>query len=122
MRPTGSEYNKTISRNKRDLEIALELRLPPLNPEEAKKVWSELIQREIMLEQVAEWINAGWLKPERTQRLVNEAQAQITEHQERLEDQHRPDYPTTNADRLDINKLLRQTLDYLQQNQAFFFR
>ncbi|MEJ2557575.1 MAG: hypothetical protein P8186_15380, partial [Anaerolineae bacterium] len=103
----------------RELEIALGLRLPPFSQEEAGKAWPELIQREMLLQKMAGWLVAGLVDPAATQSVVDQANLQVDELSERLEDHPRPTYPQTDAERLDLIQFLLEAIDYLSQNQGF---
>ena len=109
---------KYIARQ-RELEVKLGLRLPPFTKEEAHDAWPELFQREALLKKMAEWLEAGFLKPETTQKMVEQASHQVDELLEQLEGHARLTYPQTDTDRLDLINFLLEAVDYLSQNQSF---
>ncbi|MBE7473847.1 MAG: hypothetical protein DPW09_08760 [Anaerolineae bacterium] len=103
----------------RELEIALKLRLPPFTPEEARRAWPELFHREALLQKIGEWLAAGLIDPSITQPLVDQTTRQVDDLLEQLEDYPRPDYPQTEADRLDLTNFLLEAAAYLRQNHSF---
>jgi hypothetical protein len=109
---------KYIARQQ-ELEIVLLLRLPPFTPEEARNAWPELFRREALLQKITEWLAAGLIKPTATQKMVDQATHQVDDLFEQLEGHPRPNYPQTDADRLDLTNFLLEAVDYLRQNQSF---
>lgn len=106
------------AQRRRDLEIALGLRLPHFSAAEAQQAWPQLIQREALLQKLAEWLAAGWLKPTSSQSLVDQVTDQTQDLTEQLEGHPRPTYPQTEADQLDIINFLLQAAEHLQQNHS----
>ncbi len=104
---------------RRELEVALGLRLPPFTEAEAQAAWPDLFQREILLAEVATWIQTGYVDPAAAQTLLAQARRQIDELVEQLAGHARPTYPATDTDRLDLTDFLLEAVDYLRQNDCF---
>ncbi len=103
---------------RRELELALGLRLPAFSEAEAEEAWPDLIQRELLLEKVAEWLAKGLINPVATQTMVDEARRQVDELQEQLEGHPRPPYPETDRQRLEIVNFLLEAVNYLRQHNG----
>ncbi|NJN99423.1 MAG: hypothetical protein HC875_37660, partial [Anaerolineales bacterium] len=104
---------------RRELEITLNLRLPPFTLEEARLAWPQLFQREALLQKMGEWLAAGQIDPLSTQALVDQTSQQVEDLLEQLEGQPRPGYPQTEADRLGTTNFLLDAATRLGQNHSF---
>lgn len=102
-----------------ELEIMLCLRLPPLSEEEAQQAWHELIQLELILIEIENWLKCNILKPEPTQKIIGIYQAKIAELQERLADYPRPNYPDGDEDYLAVVQFYFETMDLLDVGRCF---
>jgi hypothetical protein len=107
-----------ISRQK-NLEIALGLRLPPFSKEEAREAWPELIQRETLLQEMAEWFAARLVNQALIHTLHDQINQQVSDLLEQLDGHHRPRDPETNADQLNLTNFLLEAVEHLSQNKGF---
>jgi hypothetical protein len=67
-----------------ELEIALDVRRPPLSPEEALESAWELAWLEALIEKTHHWAQRGWVKPEPAAMLIAQSSRRIEELRERL--------------------------------------
>jgi len=104
---------------KRELEIALGLRLPLFTPEEAKWAWPQLIQFEVLLQKLSGWSAAGLLNPATGQVTITQARYQIEEFQEQLAGHARPTILRTPAAQLKLTTYLLKVVGVLEQNGGF---
>lgn len=71
-------------RRHEELEMALGLRLPPLDPEEATQARWELICLEKLIEEVTHWVESGWARPGSSQVLIERSSTRAEELRRRL--------------------------------------
>ena len=71
-------------RRREELEVALGLRLPPLDPEEARQARWELICLEELIEEATHWVESGWARPEPAQELIERSSTRAEELRRRL--------------------------------------
>ena len=119
-----SEYNRqriqqVYYSRQRQLEVELDLRLPPFTEAEAKAGWSDLFQREALRQALVEWQTAGRLKPQSAQLIIERVEAQIKELTQQLEGHQRPSATPMLEDRLETTRFLLEAVDYLHQNNGF---
>ncbi|HEX9924611.1 MAG TPA: hypothetical protein VGD99_18280, partial [Anaerolineae bacterium] len=110
---------KQYTSRQRELEVTLGLRLPPFNQAEARAAWPDLIQREILLEKVGDWLEAGLIRPIVTRTMVEQARSQVDDLREQLEGYARPNFPRTDSERLDTINFLLEAVTYVRQRQGF---
>lgn len=102
-----------------EVETSLGLRQPRIAVAEAKKLWPDLIKRQILLARIAEWQEAGWLNEVATQPLVTQAEAQVAELTNKLEGHVPPIYPHSEADQLAVIDFLLEGVKFLSENDGF---
>ena len=102
-------------RRREELEVTLGLRLPPLDPEEARQARWELICLEALIEEATYWVESGWVKPEPAQELIARSSTRAEELRHRLTAS--PEFATLSfdspQDTLKVLEHLREALDDL---------
>jgi len=104
-------------RRRRELEIELELRPPPLSPEAARQAVGERLCLRQLLTLLSEWVERGWIKPDAAETLATQSQERIEELCIRLSEPDTPSVPAFDspAERVALLKSLRDELDRLHQ-------
>ena len=113
------KITQTYIARQHELEIKLGLRLPPFSDEEARKAWPELFRRETLLQQMAEWQQAGFVTPAASSAITDAASLQVDDLLEQLEGRARPVYPRTDAERLGLTNFLLEAVAHLSQSDGF---
>jgi hypothetical protein len=67
-----------------ELEELLDVRLPPLSPEEARQMAWELAWLEALIEKMSRWAQRGWIKPEPAGSLIEQSSHRAEELRQRL--------------------------------------
>jgi hypothetical protein len=117
---TVSNLKKIFTAQRKDILVALGLRLPSFTPEEAKKAWVELTHLETLFEKVDEWRDAGYFNEEmKSLDPVKRQRALADELRQRLEEYPRIELPQTDQDRLITVNFLLDNIDLLASRQWF---
>lgn len=112
---------KQYTRRQRKLEIALELRPPPLTPQEARDAAKEMLRLRQLLQLLNQWNQRDWVKSEAADELTERSRKRIKELKDR---QAEPDTPPAAAierpaDRVTLLKSLQDMLDQLREENAW---
>jgi len=101
----------------RKMEIELELRLPPLSPEAARRAAQEALRLRQLLTLLNQWVERDWVRPDVADGLAEQGQERIEELRARLSEPDSPSVPALDrpAERVSLLKSLRGELDRLQQ-------
>jgi len=108
-------------RRQRGLEVELELRPPPLTPQEAHDAAKEVLRLRQLLYLLGQWHGRGWVRPDGAGDLAARSRERIKELQARLAE---PDAPPATAierpaDRVALLESLRGELDRLHQEDGW---
>ena len=108
-------------RRRRELEIELGLRSPPLSPDEARRAAKERFRLRVLLTLLANWVVHGWIKPDAAKDLTIQTEKHVDEIHARLSE---PDTPPVTvfdspADRVTLLKSLLDDLDRLHQEDVW---
>jgi hypothetical protein len=79
------KITQAYTARQRELEIKLGLRLRPFSDEEARKAWPELFHREALLQEMAEWLQAGLVTLAASSAITDAASLQVDDLLEQLE-------------------------------------
>jgi len=118
---TRDQLQKRYSRRQRELQVALELRPPPLTPQEARDGAREVLRLRQLLHLLDRWSKRGWIEPVAADDLITHSQERIGEIRARLAE---PDTPPATAierpaDRVELLKSLHSTLDRLREKDVW---
>lgn len=119
--PTARErLQERYLRRRRELEIELGLRPPPLSPEEARRAAWEAQHVQLLLTFLPRWVERGWIRPDVAGDLTARNQERIEELCARLAEPHTPPVPAFKrpADRVALLKSLHDELDRLHQESG----
>ncbi|OQY23581.1 MAG: hypothetical protein B6I35_03420 [Anaerolineaceae bacterium 4572_32.2] len=112
---------KQYTRRQHELEIALELRPPPLTPEEARRALRERLRLRQLLHLLDQWGARGWIKLDAANALATRTRERIEEIRARLLESDTPLLPAFErpADRVALLESLHDTLDWLQKENVW---
>jgi hypothetical protein len=108
-------------RRRRELEIELGLRSPPLSLEEARSAARERFRLRLLLTLLADWVTHGWIKPDAARILTTQTEKHVDEIRARLSEPNTPSVTAfdSGADRVALLKSLLDNLDRLHQENAW---
>jgi hypothetical protein len=112
----GERLRIRYLRRREELEVALGLRLPPFDPEEAAQARWELLCLEELIEEVTHWVESGWARPEPAQELIERSSMRAEELRHRLaacSELAAPPFDRRPQDTLKMLGHLREALDDL---------
>ncbi|MDY7077796.1 MAG: hypothetical protein SXV54_12820, partial [Chloroflexota bacterium] len=108
-------------RRRRELEIELGLRLPPLTPEKARDALQERLRLQQLLHLLDRWIERGWIRPYAADVLIAQSRERVEELGARLSEPGTPPVAAFDdpADRVALLKSLHDELIKLHQEGAW---
>ncbi|MEA3339694.1 MAG: hypothetical protein U9R15_06980, partial [Chloroflexota bacterium] len=115
------KLQKRYFRRQRELEVALELRSPPLTAQEARDAAREVLRLRQLLQLLNQWGRRDWVKPAATDDLTARSRERIRELRARLAE---PDTPPATAierpaDRVTLLKSLHDELNQLREENVW---
>jgi len=112
-RDTAEDLHGRYTRRRNELQVTLNLRLPPLTPAVAQQAWWEIACLEELLDELPTWVDNGWARPQAVETLIEESQHRIRTLRDRLT--HGPPSPAfdTPSDELALLRFLRGSVDDL---------
>ncbi|MBU1662336.1 MAG: hypothetical protein KKD28_12790 [Chloroflexi bacterium] len=104
---------------RREIEVAVGLRLPAFTEEEARRAWPLLDRLAVLRGQMAQWRADGLLNSGNAQPIEDQLRGQTDELIERLEDRPRDEIPRTDALRLELVDFILESVDYWGRADVF---
>jgi hypothetical protein len=114
-----TEVRRAYAARQRELEVALDLRPPPLTADEARDVWPRLYRKARFLDLLRTWLEEGLLRPEIVREMVTELEAYVDTTQKRLEHLICFDFVLTDTVRLRVTNHLLERARYVRTTGAF---
>jgi len=108
-------------RHRRKLEVELELRPPPLTPEEARHAAREVLRLRQLLTLLSRWSEHGWVKRDAADDLTARTRERVKKLRAHLTEPDTPPVPPYDSptDRVALLKSLHDELDKLHQEDVW---